>query len=112
MIGLKFAEKTTGMKTIEFKRTTMDGIERDRGELLEWQGFQFGLTDIGNSSMAIELSTGATVYDAYSIVSTRILMNKTIGRLKEIGTQRLIEAMERFKKEYPEFTYPVNEPIK
>ena len=100
------------MKTIEIKRATDDGLVSASGELLEWQGFQFCLTDVGNQSMAIELSSGATAYDAYCLKPIKNMISDTIESLESKGIQSLAEAIERFKKEYTEFQYPINDPVK
>lgn len=100
------------MKIVEFKRATNAGLENASGELLEWEGFQFCLTIVGNSSMAIELSSGAVAYDAYRVEQPKKLRIKTIAAINGIGVQSLKEAIEKFKKEHTKFTYPVNEPVK
>ena len=112
MTGVKFAEKTTVMKTIEIKRATDDGLETCSGELLEWQGFQFCLTKVGNKWMAIELNSGASAYEVYSSKPIKKMISGTLERLDSKGAKDLIKAIKRFKKEYPKFQYPINKPVK
>jgi hypothetical protein len=100
------------MKTIEIKRATEDGLVSTSGVLLEWEGFQFCLTDVDNQSMAIELSCGASAYNADVSKPIINMIKSTLDLLESKGIQPLIEAMDRFKKEHPEFKYPINKQIK
>jgi len=69
------------MKTIEIKRATVDGLVSASGVLLEWEGFQFCITTVGNQSMAIELSSGASAYDAHCFKPIKKIISDTIERL-------------------------------
>lgn len=100
------------MKTIKIKRSTDDGLVSCVGVLLEWQGFQFCLTDVANQSMAIELGSGASAYNAYSIKPIKKMIPDTIEYLGLKGIRALTKSINQFKKEYPEFKYPVNEQVK
>ena len=112
MTGVKFAEKTTVMKTIEIKRATDDGLETCSGELLEWQGFQFYLTKVGNKWMAIELNSGASACEVYSSKPIKKMISGTLERLESKGINALTKAIAHFKTQFPEFQYPINQPIK
>ena len=113
MTRVKFAEKRTVMKTIEIKRVTDEGLVRCSGELLEWEGFQFCLTKVGEEWMAIELSIGASAGSAHEWFETKKdLIKGTIERLESEGVHKLTKAIKRFKKEFPEFKYPINQPVK
>ena len=100
------------MKTIEIKRATDDGLVPCSGELLEWKGFQFCITKVGNKWMAIELNSGASAYEVYYSKPIKKMISGTIERLDSKGTKDLIKAIEHFKTQFPEFEYPINQPVK
>ena len=100
------------MKTIEIKRATEYGLVSASGVLFEWQGFQFCLTKVGNKWMAIELNSGASAYEVYSSKPIKKMISGTIERLESKGIQSLTEAIDRFKTQFPEFEYPINQSVK
>lgn len=100
------------MKTIKIKRATNNRLVSCVGVLLEWQGFQFCITNVGNQSMAIELGSGASAYNAYSIKPIKKMIPDTIEYLESKGIRALTKAINQFKKEYPEFEYPINKQVK
>ena len=75
------------MKTIEIKRATDDGLVPCSGELLEWEGFQFCLTKVGNKWMAIELSSGASAYEVYCSKPIKKMISETMSPRNQKGSK-------------------------
>ena len=98
---------------IKIKRATVNGVKEDEGDFLEINGYQFAFVkDPCGLYFLIELHTGANVCTVDSDDNTKsFALNFMKGKVLRISKENIEAGITLFKKEFPEFSYPLNEPI-
>jgi hypothetical protein len=100
---------------IKIKRARNEGLEECEGIFLEINGYQFCFTEVEEEGYfyLIELSTGGNAKAVDSFDCTiRQALDLVKEKINSLTKENIDIGIERFKKKYSQFSYPVNEPIK